>query len=335
MKKLSVVLLLALFVVAFAAAEGQQEYPARDITDIVVWGAGGGTDTCNRVIMGEMSKILGVNINVTNVTGGSAGSVGLATAYGRAADGYTLCGLSESNTTTAVMVEDWDNTVDVWDFFIVGGSPEVVSVTPDLPYESIKELVDAARQDPGAIRAGASGAGSIHHVNLLAFENATGADFEFIPYDGSAPAQNAAMTGEVQLVITSAAEQAQLIRAGRLRPLAVLVEDAFSIGGQSIPSAFDSIPELTETLPISQAIGFAVRADAPDNVKEVLRDAFDEAMATDALKNFGEEQFYVLSGATGEEALEIMQGLQSKLSWALADNGLAVEDPASIGIPRP
>ena len=285
--------------------------------------------------MGEMAKVLGVNINVTNVTGGTAGSVGLSTAYSKEPDGYTLCGLSESNTTTAVMVEDWDNLVDVWSFFIVGGSPEVVSVTPDLPYENIKELVEAGKADPGSIRAGASGAGSIHHVNLLAFESATGADFEFIPYDGSAPAQNAAMTGEVQLVITSAAEQAQLIRAGKLRPLAVLVEDAFAIGGKTIPSAFDSVPELTQTLPISQAIGFAVRADAPDNVISTLQDAFKEAMATDELKTFGEEQFYVLSGAVGEEALETMQGLQSKLSWALAENGLAVEDPASLGIPKP
>ncbi|MFO7732011.1 MAG: tripartite tricarboxylate transporter substrate binding protein [Spirochaetia bacterium] len=335
MKRFLLVLMLTLCVVALATAGGEQEYPARDITDIVVWGAGGGTDVCNRVIMGEMAKELGVNINVTNVTGGSAGSVGLAAAYSKDPDGYTLCGLSESNTTTAVMVEDWDHTVDIWDFFIVGGSPEVVSVTPDLPYETIKELTDAAKADPGSIKAGASGAGSIHHVNLLAFENSSGADFEFIPYDGSAPAQNAAMTGEVQLVITSVAEQAQLIRAGKLRPLAVLVEEPFEIGGEEIPSAFDTMPELTATLPIKQAIGFAVRADAPDNVKDTLRSAFDKAMQSDELKKFGKDQFYVLSGASGDEALEIMQSLQSNLSWALAENGLAVEDPADLGIPKP
>jgi tripartite-type tricarboxylate transporter receptor subunit TctC len=75
MKRILIVLLLTLCVIGTVTAGGEQEYPARDITDIVVWGAGGGTDVCNRVIMGEMAKILGVNINVTNVTGGSAGSV--------------------------------------------------------------------------------------------------------------------------------------------------------------------------------------------------------------------------------------------------------------------
>lgn len=335
MKRVFAIALALALVAGFAFAAGEQEYPARDITTIVVWGAGGGTDTCNRVIMGEMAKELGVPINVINVTGGSAGSVGMAEAYSKPADGYALAGLSESNTTTAVMVADWDNTVDVWDWFIVGGSPDVVSVTPNLPYQSIAELVAAAKANPGSIKAGASGAGSIHHVNLLAFEQGSGADFDFIPYDGSAPSQNAAMTGEVQLVITSVAEQAELIRAGRLRPLGVLVPDAFTISGQRIPSAFDQIPELAEVLPIQQAIGFAIRSDAPAAVKAKLVDAFDAAMQSDAVKRFGEERFYVLSGAHSAEALEIMEGLQSALSWAVWEQGIGVDSPSSIGIPRP
>ncbi len=337
MKRVSVIAMaMALVLVAgFAFAAGEQEYPARDITTIVVWGAGGGTDTCNRVIMGEMAKELGVRINVTNTTGGTAGSAGMLDAYSKAADGYTLAGLSESNTTTGVMVADWDNTVDVWDWFIVGGSPDVVSVTPDLPYETIDDLVAAAKSDPGGIKAGASGAGSIHHVNLLAFEQGSGADFEFIPYDGSAPSQNAAMSGEVQLVVTSVAEQAELIRAGELRPLAVLVPDAFTISGETIPSAFDTIPELADVLPIQQAIGFTVRADAPQGVKDKLGEAFAAAMQSDAVQTFGEERYYVLSGAYGDEALEIMQGLQSSLSWAVWEQGIGVDDPASFGIPKP
>ncbi len=335
MKRVFALVVALALVAGFAFAAAEQEFPARDITTIVVWGAGGGTDTSVRVIMGEMANELGVPINVINVTGGSAGSVGMAEAYSRDADGYTLAGLSESNTTTGVMVADWDNTVDVWDWFLVGGSPDVVSVTPDLPYETIDDLVAAAQAAPGSIKAGAGGAGSIHHVNLLAFEQGSGADFDFIPYDGSAPSQNAAMTGEVQLVVTSVAEQAELIRAGRLRPLAVLVPDAFTISGQTIPSAFDTIPALAEVLPIQQAIGFAIRADAPEEVKAKIGEAFEAAMQSDTVQQFGEERFYVLSGAYGDEAKEIMQGLQSSLSWAVWEQGIGVDDPASLGIPRP
>src|SRR6056297_2000008 len=111
MKKLLVATALVVLATGLVFAAGEQEYPAQDISTIVVWGAGGGTDVTNRVIMGEMAKELGVPVNVTNVTGGAAGSVGMATAYAEAPDGYTLVGASESNTTTAVMVEDYDHLV--------------------------------------------------------------------------------------------------------------------------------------------------------------------------------------------------------------------------------
>ncbi|KPL22546.1 MAG: tricarboxylate transport protein TctC, partial [Phycisphaerae bacterium SM1_79] len=78
------------------------EYPERDITNVLVWGAGGGTDICNRVVAAEMGNILGVNINVVNKTGGVGGSVGMNYAYSRPHDGYTLCGLSESCVTAGV-----------------------------------------------------------------------------------------------------------------------------------------------------------------------------------------------------------------------------------------
>ena len=316
-------------------AAGEQEYPAQDITTIVTWGAGGGTDVTNRVIMAEMARELGTRVNVTNVTGGSAGSVGMAAAYAEDADGYTLVGASESNSATAVMVESYEQLVDAWHWFIVGGSPDVVSVTPDLQYRTIEDLITAAAAAPGDIRAGAGGNGSIHHVNLLALEAGTGVDFNFIPYDGSAPSQNAAMTGEVQLVITSVAEQAELLRAGRLRPLAVLIPDAFAFDGGSIPSAFEAYPRLSEVLPIPQSIGFAVRADAPEVVKRTLNAAFERAMVSQAVQAFSRERFYVLAGLYGNDALKLMERLQAGMSWALWDNDLAVRNPADLGIPRP
>ncbi len=86
----------------------------------------------NRIIMAEMAKVLAVNINVTNVTGGVAGSVGMNDAFNRPKDGYVLAGMSESNVTSAVM-GGFNNRVDVWDWFIVGGSPDVVSVHRIIP----------------------------------------------------------------------------------------------------------------------------------------------------------------------------------------------------------
>lgn len=323
-------------VTALALTQAQaQDYPTRDITNVIVWAAGGGTDTANRLVMAEMQECLPVRINVTNRTGGVGGSVGMSYVFEQPADGYTLAGISESVVTAGVQ-GGWDQRVDVWYPFIIGGSPDLVSVSANAPWQTLEELIEAARAEPGTIPAGASAAGSIHHLNLLAFEQGTGTSFNYIPYDGSAPAQNAAVAGEVQLVITSVAEQQQLLRAGRLRPLAMLVETDMELEGVgTIPSAFTSYPELTEHLPIMQAIGFAVVDSAPDDVKAVLTEAFDAAMESDAVQGWLAENFYDASGLSGEAAKAEFDRLESLFAWTLHELGAASVDPATLGIPQP
>jgi len=324
------VVLLALGGVVYA-----KSYPKRNVTAVVVWGAGGGTDTCNRIIHAEMSKFLGVNVNVINKTGGVAGSVGMSYAYSKPHDGYTLCGLSESNVTAGVQ-GGWDKKFDVWDTFIVGGSPDVISVTPNTPYKTLEDLIEAAKANPKSIKAAASGAGSIHHLNLLAVENGSGAKFNFIPYKGSAPSQNAAMAGEVSVVVTSLAEQQQLLRGGKLRALGMLIPDSFDVEGLgTIPSSFDAYPGLSKYLPISQAIGFAVPADAPQEAKDALVAAFKKAIATDKVKTWAKENYYLLSGATGDESRAIFNALESNFAWTLWELKAATVNPSTLGIPKP
>ena len=101
MKKI-LLIALAVFLTLSCSAYAAKKFPSRNITNVVVWGAGGGTDTCNRIISAEMAPFLGVNINVINKTGGVAGSVGMNHGFKQAHDGYTLTGLSESNVTAGV-----------------------------------------------------------------------------------------------------------------------------------------------------------------------------------------------------------------------------------------
>ncbi|MEO1020777.1 MAG: tripartite tricarboxylate transporter substrate binding protein, partial [Pseudomonadota bacterium] len=283
--------LLAFGAALMAGSAMAQEYPYRDITTVVVWGAGGGTDSINRMIMAEMEKELPVSIAVNNVTGGVAGSNGMTYVLNQPADGYTLAGISESNVTAAVQ-GGWDKKFDVWYPFIVGGSPDLISVPADAPYNSLSELIDAAKADPGSIPAAASGAGSIHHLNLLALENGAGTKFKFVPYSGSGPSQEAAVAGEVQVIVTSLAEQQGLIKGGQLRPLAMLVPEAGTLDDMTIPSAFDDYPELSQYLPLKQAIGFAVLSEAPDDAKTKLADAFAKAMQSDTVKEWAAQNYY-------------------------------------------
>ena len=336
MRRIAVVaLVLVLIASATSCARKDRAFPERDITNVVVWGAGGGTDICNRVVSAEMAEVLGVNINVINKTGGVGGSVGMLYGYSQKHDGYTITGLSESVVTAAVQ-GGWDKKMEVWNFFIIGGSPDIISVTPDSPYTTIEDLIEAAKANPKSIKAGASAAGSIHHLNLLALESGSGAEFNFIPYPGSAPTQTAAMTGEINVVITSLAEQQQLIRSKKLKPLGMLIPDSFDVDGVGeIPSVFKVYPELSKYLPISQAIGMAIPADVPDDAKQALTDAFKKALETEKVKDWAKDNYYVLSGKTGAEAVAEFNRLESLFAWTLWELGAAKIDPSSLEIPKP
>lgn len=324
----------AVMATGIAGAAVAQDYPYRDITTAVVWGAGGGTDTINRMIMAEMEKHLPVSINVINQTGGVAGSNGMVYVMNQPDDGYTLVGLSESNVTAAVQ-GGWDKKFDFWYPFIVGGSPDLISVPADSPYNTLEELVDAAKAAPGTIPAAASGAGSIHHLNLLAIEKGSGTEFKFVPYKGSAPGQEAAIAGEVALVVTSLAEQAPLIEGGQLKPLAMLTPEDAQIAGATVPSAFGIYDGLDQHLPLKQAIGFAVHSSAGDEVKAALGEAFEQAIASDTVAEWASANNYDVGGQHGEEAQELFANLEATFAYTLQDLGAATVDPASLGIEKP
>lgn len=322
-------------VVAGLATGGMaQEYPYRDITTAVVWGAGGGTDTINRMIMAEMEKHLPVSINVINQTGGVAGSNGMVYVKNQPDDGYTLVGLSESNVTAAVQ-GGWDQKFDFWYPFIVGGSPDLISVPADSPYNTLADLVDAAKAAPGTIPAAAGGAGSIHHLNLLAIQSGAEAEFKFVPYKGSAPGQEAAIAGEVALVVTSLAEQAALIEGGQLKPLAMLTPEIAEIAGITVPSAFDIYSGLDKYLPLKQAIGFALHNSAPDDVKAALGTAFEKAIASDVVAKWAAANKYDVGGQYGADAQATFATLEANFAYTLKELGVATVDPASLGIERP
>ncbi len=310
------------------------KYPVKDITDIVVFGAGGGTDILNRVVTAEMAKALKVNINVVNVTGGAGGSTGLLEADGKASDGYTIVGLSESIVTAPVM-GGFSKRVSNWDYFLIGQSPEVVSVKAGSAYKTLDDLVKAAKAAPGTIKIGASTAGSFHHINMLAFEKGAGIKLNFVPYAGSGPCQNALLTGELDAVFTTVAEQAPFIKGGQFTPLAMLTPSDFTIEKIKITSAFKAYPGLKQYLPIYQAIGIGVKADTNKEAKDMLTAAFKRAMKSSAVKTKMTEMYYLPHGLTGKAALDLMTAHESKFSWTLWDLKTATVDPASLGIARP
>ncbi len=309
-------------------------YPDRSINNIVPFGAGGGTDSWNRALSAAMEEPLGVKILVNNMTGGGPGGTGQAYVWDAPHDGYTLLGTSETPLLVPVMTGMEQTTKD-FEYFIGGGSPGLLCVNKDAGVGTIEELIDAANADPEGYKI-ASTAGGLWFILANLFASYGDVPLGNVTYDGSRPAITACVSGETAAVTASAGEVADFIKSGDLIPLVAIQPNDYDFPGYgTIPAVVKSIPALEKYLPLNQFIGFMVPADTDKAIVTKLQEAFDQAMASDDIAAFAEDQYAVIYNMTGEEARAFCAKAQSTMSWILQDMGLTEFSPEEFDIPRP
>lgn len=332
---LTVTLLATLLVGCSGNGEGgnSAEFPERPINLIVPFGAGGGTDAWNRAIAAALSE-QGWDVKVSNVTGGSAGSVGTAQVWNGQHDGYTLAGTSETPLTIPVMTGD-EQTTDSWEYYIAGGSPGVLCVNKNAGVADLQALLDEVEAKPGEIKiAGTSGGLWFLLASML--EYGGGIDLGVATYDGSSTAITACVSGETVAVAASAGEVAEFVKSGDLIPVAAFQTEDFSHADfGTVPAITSLVPEVEKFLPLNQFIGFMVPEDTPDDVKAALEEAFLAACDSESLKDFAEQQYAVFYKWTGEEADENCAKAQSVMSWMLYEMDKTEFNPADFDIPQP
>lgn len=321
-------------VVALATGAAQaQPYPNR-VVEISVWAAaGGGTDTVNRLIGKAMERELGTSIIVSNRTGGGGG-VAMNYVWSKPHDGYYILGASEAMQNTAVMSFHPTLTKD-WRWYMVGGAPAVISVRADSPYKTIDDLVREAQAKPGRVNITGCAIGCVFHLKSIGLADAAKIKLNYVPYTGSGPAMVATMSGDGDAVISSASEQAEYIRGGKLRPLGMVETAPFELTGfGTIPAVGKDYPDVAK-MPARQWLGFAVPADTPKAVTDRLDAAFNKAMSDDELKATAARLSLNLVGAYGDDAMKILQELERTVSWKLQEMGVAKVSPEQLGIPKP
>ena len=171
------------------AIAAQAQYPQRPIQLIVPWGAGGGTDATARILASLLEKELGQPVNVVNRTGGS-GVVGHQAIASAAPDGYTL-----GMITVEISMMHWMGITslkpaDYTALALVNADPAGLSVRADSPYRSVRELLAAARANPGRLKASGTGQGGIWHlalVGLLRDQGIAPSAMPWVPAQGAAP----------------------------------------------------------------------------------------------------------------------------------------------------
>ena len=215
--------LLAAGIFLSSAAPAVAEYPEREITVIVPWAAGGGTDLITRFLADLMQKDLGKPVVVVNKPGGG-GLVGFKQLAAAKPDGYTL-----GITTNSLILHkyssssylDWRELAPI---ALHNNDPAGFTVNVDAPWKTIKEALDYARANPMKMRVGNSGPGAIWHVAAAMLGSKTGAQFTHVPYGGAAPAATALAGGHIEATSVSPAEVGTLIKGGKLRLLAIASE---------------------------------------------------------------------------------------------------------------
>lgn len=313
--------------------EASVDYPVRSINNIIPFGAGGGTDVWNRAIMSEMGKIMNQTVVSSNMTGGSAGSIGVQYVWDAAHDGYTLCGTSETPLTIPVMTNSELTSKD-WKFFIAAGSPGVLCVNKDSGYTSLEEIVKDLQAQPESVSIAGTTGGLWFAIAQL-FDAYGDVPFKWVSYDGSSSAIKGCVSNEANCVVASAGEVVDYVRSGDMIPLCVMDKESWEFPDYGeIPAVTEVVPALTDYLPLNQMLGFMVPADTDEAIVSYLEDVFHQAMATDTIKQFADDNVCEIYDLTGEEASAFAAELESKLCWTLYDMGQATYSPEEFGIER-
>lgn len=200
-----------------------QDYPSGNITFIVPFSPGGGTDLASRILAERLASENGWTFVIDNRPG-AGGNIGIAQVASSSPDGLTLgMGQTSNLAINPSLYGDlpYDPETDFTPIAIINAQPTVIAVHPDSPFETLDDLVAAAQADPEAVSMATPGSGTVAHLTLEYFGTVADADFLHIPYPGATQAMTDAIGGHVDFATGSLPSALSHLRAGTLRPLAV------------------------------------------------------------------------------------------------------------------
>jgi tripartite-type tricarboxylate transporter receptor subunit TctC len=202
-----------------------QAYPARPITIIVPYAAGGPSDVIARVLGQRMRGILGQPVLIENVVG-AGGSIGLGRVVRAAPDGYTVV-LGNWGTHLALGAAyqlDFDLLKDFEPVAQLPSNPLLIVTRKAVPAYDLKGLIAWLKANQDKVSVGTSGVGGASHIAGVFFQNAIGARFQFIPYRGAGPAMNDMIAGQIDLMIDASPDVLPHLRAGSIKAFAVMTQ---------------------------------------------------------------------------------------------------------------
>lgn len=291
--------LLAGLMLPFAGGAALAEYPTRPITAVVPFPAGGSTDLMGRAAAQEFTRILGVDMPVTNV-GGGAGTVGTAQIARARADGYTIGVIPAAPLINQPHMRETPYSIEDFDYICkLFHSPQALALAPDSQFSDLTELVDYARENPGALTYGSPGPGSLPHLAMELFLEETGVQIEHVPFQGDGPGVTALMGGHIDMYMAIFSNVGQY----ELDAVAIFTDERVA-AAPDLPTSI----EQGFTTTASWWGGIFAPAGLPDEVRTTLEGACAQvADSTDfqeTLARFGSFTAYLDSDGVRAEVEE-------------------------------
>ena len=297
--------LLPLLLVCVFATGAAAQYPDKPIRLIVPQAAGSATDTVARILGAELGKELGQQIVIDNRPGGAL-TLGLDLTAKADADGYTICmgpigALAINRHMVAKLPYDIER--DLQPIALVTRGHLLLAVSPTLPFKSVQEIIDYAKQNPGKLLNASSSNGSPGHVGGELFKYMSGTDIVHVPYRGGAAAINDLIAGRVHLMFESLNSIAPHAKSGTVRPIAV--------SGARRSPGFPDLPTVAEAgVPGYEAptwSGVIAPAGVPrpiiDKLNAGINKAIESQIFRDRFASIGDEP----AGGSPEEFAEVIR----------------------------
>ena len=314
---------LALALAGALSAPAQDGYPTKPIRLVVPFPPAGGTDVLSRSIAQSITTATKWIIVVDNKPG-AGGNIGLDAAAKAPPDGYTIAMGQTANLAVNPALYSsmpYDPLKDFAPIALISSQPLILVVNGSSPYKTLKDLVDAARKNPGKVNMASSSNGTIGHIGGELFQRRAGIKMTHVPYKGAGAAVTDLMGGSVDCFFGNSQAVGGLVTSGRLRPLAVTSPQRLA--------NFPNVPTVAELgYPGFEAAtwsGLLAPAGTPPAIIERLNAEANKALGTGEMKAKLQEEGSTPLGGTPQQFAEFIRKEHAKWGAAVRDAGIKLD----------
>jgi tripartite-type tricarboxylate transporter receptor subunit TctC len=321
-RRCAIGLAAALFL-ACVQAFAQATYPAKSIRLVVPFPPAGGTDVLSRAIAQAITANTKWTIVIDNRPG-AGGNIGLEAVAKSPADGYTIAMGQTANLAVNPALYasmSFDPLKDFAPIALVSSQPLILVVSAASPYKTLKQLVDAAKANPGKVNMASPSNGTIGHIGGELFQRRAGIKMTHIPYKGAGPALTDLIGGSVDCYFGNSQAVGGLLAAGRLRPLAVTSAKRLA----NLPD----VPTVAELgYPGFEAAtwsGLVAPAGTPPEIIARLNAEVNKALATKEMQHKLDEDGSTPLGGTPRQFADFIRSEHAKWGAAVRDAGIKLD----------